>query len=529
MNKSKIQVWLPLLLSATMVAGLFLGYKMRDNIPGKSFFYTEKRRPVQEIIDLIESHYVDDVKASALTDTAIQAMLSKLDPHSVFIPAEELQQVNEDLAGKFYGVGIEYNIFDDTINVINVLANGPSAKAGIQTGDKFLKVGDSSVTGSLSKGDRIRNMLRGDKGTNVDVTMLRGNEQKKFTITRGAIPISSLDASYMIDGSTGYIRLNKFSQQTYREFMEALMELKKQGLKKLILDLRGNGGGILDEAIEIADEFLPGDKLITYTEGKHVAKKEYRCKRTGQFETEPLVVLVDEGTASASEVLTGALQDWDRATVIGRRSFGKGLVQEQFDLSDNSALRLTVARYYTPVGRSIQRSYSNGGKAYYEEIKNRYHDGETQSADSVKNDTTKIFKTKNGKIVYGGGGITPDYFVALDTSGITLNTAKLYSRNTIPNFAYKYYLQHQQQFKNYKAPSDFVKSFSFSEEDWKLFVSVAQKDSVNLSATIPAEKTDIINRITAAIARQVWRNEGLYESINKNDTGMKKALEVLSK
>lgn len=498
-------------------------------MPGKSFFYTEKRRPVQEIMDLIQNRYVDDIKANELMDTAIQAILSKLDPHSVFIPSEELQQVNEDLAGKFYGVGVEYNIFGDTVNVTNVLPNGPSAKAGLLAGDKFLKVGDSVVTGQFSQGDRIRKLLRGDKGTDVLVTMLRGTEQKKFTITRGTIPLSSLDASYMMDNGVGYIRLNKFSQQTYREFMEALMALKKEGLKKLVLDLRGNGGGILDEAVEIADEFLPGDKLITYTEGKHVAKKEYRCKRVGQFETEPVVVLADEGTASASEVLIGALQDWDRAAVIGRRSFGKGLVQEQFDLSDNSALRLTIARYYTPIGRSIQRPYRNGGKAYYDEIRNRYHDGETQSADSVKNDTTKVFRTKAGKIVYGGGGITPDYFVALDTAGFTLSSAKLYARNTVTDYAYHYYLQHVQQLKAYKKPADFVKSFSLPEEDWKQFTSAALADSINLSTITAAEKTDIINRITAAIARQVWRSEGLYESLNKNDITVKKALEILGR
>jgi carboxyl-terminal processing protease len=528
MNKSKIQVWLPLLLSIAMVAGMFLGYKMRDNMPGKSFFYAEKRRPVQEIIDLIQNKYVDEVKAEELADTAILAMLGKLDPHSVFIPAEELQQVNEDLAGKFYGVGIEYNIFNDTIHVINVLPNGPSFKAGILAGDKFLKVGDSIVTGKFSNGERIRSMLRGDKGTDIAVTMLRGTEQKKFTVTRGTIPVSSVDASYMMDGGVGYIRLNKFSQQTYREFMEALMDLKKQGLKKLVLDLRDNGGGILDEAVEIADEFLPGDKLITYTEGRHVAKKEYRCKRAGQFETEPLVVLTNEGTASASEVLAGALQDWDRATLVGRRSFGKGLVQEQFDLSDNSALRLTIARYYTPAGRSIQRSYHNGGKAYYDEIKNRYHDGETQFADSVKNDTTKVYKTRGGKTVYGGGGITPDYFVALDTSGFTLNTAKLYAKNTIPNYAYHYYLLHTARLKTFKSATEFVKNFSFSADDWNDFVSNTAKDSINLSAAGTAEKNETINRIVAAMARQLWRNEGLYESLNKNDTVVKKAIEVIS-
>ncbi len=529
MINKKVQVWLPLLLSITMIAGMYLGYFMRDNMPGKSFLYLEKRRPMQEIMDLIQNKYVDEVKPETLADTAIQAMLTKLDPHSVFIPAESLQGINEDLAGKFYGIGVEFNILEDTINVTNVLKDGPSFKAGLQTGDKFIKVEDSLVTGIKIDGDKVRQLLRGDRGTKVNISFLRGAEQKKTTIVRDVIPLSSLDASYMMDNSVGYIKLNKFSQQTYHEFMDALLELKKQGLKKLILDLRGNGGGILDEAVEIADELLPGDKLITYTEGKHVPKKEYRCRREGQFETGALVVLADEGTASASEILIGALQDWDRATIVGRRSFGKGLVQEQFELSDNSALRLTIARYYTPVGRSIQRPYTNGGKAYYEEINNRFKDGETQNADSVKNDTTKIYKTKNGKIVYGGGGITPDYFVALDTAGYSLNTARLYAKGVVSTFAYKFYLQNATQLKTYKTPNGFIKNFLFTEANWKQFVITAAKDSITINNIAAKEKTDLINRIKSSIARQIWRNEGMVEVLNVDDNGVKKALEVLGK
>ncbi|MGF2414723.1 MAG: S41 family peptidase, partial [Ferruginibacter sp.] len=487
------------------------------------------KRQIQEIMDLIQNKYVDEVKADALADTAIQAILNKLDPHSVFIPAEQLQGVNEDLAGKFYGVGIEFNIFNDTINVINVIKDGPSFKAGVLTGDKFIAVEDSAVAGKKIDADKIRKLLRGDRGTKVNIVFLRGTEQRKVTIERGAIPLNSLDASYMMDNGVGYIKLNKFSQQTYREFMDALMALKKQGLQKLILDLRGNGGGILDEAVEIADELLPGDKLITYTEGKHVAKKEYRCRREGQFEKGGLVVLADEGTASASEILIGALQDWDRATIIGRRSFGKGLVQEQFDLSDNSALRLTIARYYTPLGRSIQRPYANGEKAYYDEISNRFHDGETQSADSVKNDTSKIYKTPGGKKVYGGGGITPDYFVALDTSGFSISTAKLYAKGVIGNFAYKFYLQNLPQLKIYKTPSDFVKTFSFTENNWKEFVTIAAKDSITLSNISAKEKADITNRINSSIARQLWRTEGMVQVLNTEDNTVKKAVELIQK
>ncbi|MBK7433933.1 MAG: S41 family peptidase [Chitinophagaceae bacterium] len=365
MNNKKIQVWLPLLFSLTMVAGMFFGYKMRDNMPGKSFFHTEQRRPIQEIIDLIRNKYVEEVDLNALSDTAIQAMLNKLDPHSVFIPAEELQQVNDDLSGRFYGIGIEFGIFDDTLNVMQVLKDGPSEKAGIVTGDKMLMIGDSVVTGKGNDSDKFIRLLRGERGSKVVIRVLHGSGIKTVTISRGEIPLPSLDAAYMMDKTLGYIRLNKFSSSTYREFMDALVGLKKQGMQKLVLDLRDNGGGILEEATEIADEFLDGDKLITYTEGKHSAKKEYRCRRTGQFETGDLFILADEGTASASEILIGALQDWDRATIIGRRTFGKGLVQEQFDLSDGSAIRLTIAKYYTPIGRSIQRSYANGEKSLF--------------------------------------------------------------------------------------------------------------------------------------------------------------------
>ncbi len=528
MNK-KIQVWLPLLFSITMIAGMMLGYKMRDNMPGKNFFSTDKRRPVQEMMDLIETKYVDSVKAAELSDTAIAAILSKLDPHSVFIPAVDLQGVNDDIAGNFFGIGVEFNLYNDTINVINVVPDGPSFKAGIKTGDKFIKVNDTMVAGKKITGDRIRKLLRGDLDTKVIITVLRGSQMIPFTLSRGVIPVNSVDASYIIENGIGYIRLNKFSQSTYREFMQAMEALQKQGLKKLILDLRGNGGGILDEATSIADEFLDGDKLIVYTEGIHFAKKEYRCKRPGLFEKGELVVLADEGTASASEILIGALQDWNRATIVGRRSFGKGLVQEQFDLSDGSALRLTIARYYTPIGRSIQRPYNNGEKAYYEEVTNRFHDGEVNSADSVKHDTTKIFKTQNGKIVYGGGGITPDVFIPVDTADFSVAFAKIYYKGLVADFAYHFYLQNQAELNSYKSTMDFAKNFTFTEDKWKQFVAAAAGDSIALDTISDKEKTNLINRIQSSIARQVWRNEGLYEILNTKDKAVLKSIELLSK
>lgn len=529
MEKKKLQVWLPLLFSITMIAGMLIGYKLRDGMPGKSFFYVEKRRPVQEIMDLIENHYVDTVNINRLADTAIQSMLAQLDPHSVFIPAAELAKVNEDINGSFFGIGIEFSIISDTLNVINVLKDGPAEKAGMMTGDKILKAGDSTISGKKVNTDRIRQILKGPLSSKVNLTILRSGQVKNVTISRDVIPVTSIDAAYMVDSTIGYIRINRFSTQTYREFMLSLEKLKKQNLKKLILDLRDNGGGVLDEAVEIADEFLDGDKLITYTEGAHVAKKEYRCRREGQFEKGQLIILANEGTASASEILIGAMQDWDRATIIGRRTFGKGLVQDQFDLSDKSALRLTIARYYTPVGRSIQRSYAHGEKAYYDDFYNRMKDGELTSADSIKNDTTKIFKTRAGKRIYGGGGITPDYFIAADTSMMTLTTAKVYSKGIINDFGYRLIMANPAIAKQYKNADDFVKSFTFSENDMKLFSSMADEDSINVKNLNDKERSVIQQALKLSVARQLFRSEGYFETENTDDNAMKKALEILKK
>jgi carboxyl-terminal processing protease len=501
---------------------------MRDSMPNKKFFSFDKAFPLQEVIDLIKNKYVDDVKLNELSDTAITAMLNKLDPHSVFIPANQLDGINEEIAGSFFGIGVEFDILEDTINIINVVPDGPGYKAGIQTGDKFIKVNDSVIAGKKIPVERIRKLLRGGKGTIVVIEALRDGQLKSFSITRGMIPVNSVDASYMLGNGIGYLRLNKFTQVTYREFMKALESLQKLGLKKLILDLRGNGGGVLEEATSIADEFLDGDKLITYTEGKHFTKKEYRCKRPGLFEKGELVILADEGTASASEVLIGALQDWNRATILGRRSFGKGLVQEQYDLSDGSALRLTVARYFTPIGRSIQRPYKNGEKAYYSEITNRFHDGEMNSADSIKNDTSLIFKTNSGKVVYGGGGITPDIFMPMDTIGFGPMSTKAYLKGIFGDFAYKFYLQNIQLLKTYKSPSDYKSNFLFNEENWRQFTVFAAKDSLALHPISTPEKDNFILQIKSAIARQLWRNEGYYEIINSQDKTIKKAFEILN-
>ncbi len=527
MRNRKLQVWLPLLFSIVMVLGMVVGYKIRQDTSMPGFFKLSHKSVLQEVLDLVDLKYVDNVVTDTLGNSAIPNILNKLDPHSVYIPASELMQVNDDLRGNFSGIGIEFQIFYDTLNVLNVLPGGPSEKAGLMVGDKIIYVNDTvKVSGKNIKPDDIRKYLRGERGSNVKVSVLRDGKMKPFTIERGTIPVASVDAAYMIDSQTGFIHLNRFSESTYREFMQAMEKLQAQKMKKLILDLRGNGGGLLSQAVNIADEFLDGDKLIVYTQGSHVPKAEYRARKEGLFETGALVVLVDETSASASEVLSGALQDWDRATIIGRRTFGKGLVQEQFGLSNGSALRLTVARYYTPLGRNIQKSYSNGYVEYEDEITNRFNNGEV-----IKEDTAvkkgKAFKTKKGKMVYGGGGITPDLFIAFDTTSMDKVMVKLYTRGTLNNFIYTYYIRHKDELKEFKNPAELGNGFKTSEQEWQELTNFATRDSIDLNKISPRDKEYLQKRIPSLLARQMWRYEGFYEVMNKTDEFVQKALEVM--
>ena len=529
MRNKKLQVWLPLILSVCMVAGMFIGFRIKRNMPNTGIFFTDRPRPVQEVMDLIKREYVDKEDEDSLGDVAIQAMLARLDPHSVYLPAQELQQVNEEMEGKFYGIGLEFNIFNDTINVLNVLPNGPSDKAGLQVGDKFLKAGDSVIAGVHITAEKIKKLLRGSGGSKVEILILRNGLQKTINISRGIIPLYSLDAAYMITDTIGYIRLNKFSETTYKEFMQATGDLQKKGMKSMILDLRDNGGGILTEATNVADEFLSGDKLITYTVGAHSPKREYSCSKEGVFEKGKLVVLTNEGTASASEVLTGALQDWDRATVAGRRSFGKGLVQEQFELSDGSGLRLTVARYYTPLGRSIQKSYKEGIEAYNKDLMNRFHNGEMSFADSIKHTDKKLYKTGSGKLVYGGGGITPDVFVAYDSLAFDKEVAKAYLKETLSNFVYTNYLNHQKEFNSFKTPKAFNEKYNVDAATLNNLKNYAARDSIYFNLEDAQEKALLAKQIKILTARQIWRTEGLYEVSNPEDETIMKAIEVLRK
>jgi carboxyl-terminal processing protease len=530
MRNKKLQVWLPLVFSIVMIGGMFFGFKLHQQTGSPDSFFTRKKTTtLQEALNIIQDRYVDSVKMDSLQNDALTDVMNHLDPHSVYIPASNLSEMTEDLVGNFQGIGIEYNIFDDTVHVLYVVPNGPSDKAGLQIGDKILKVDDSSVVSKTLPSTAIKEMMRGPAGSKVKLTVQRDNTRQFYTVVRGTIPLPSLDAAYMMDASTGYIKLSKFSETTYKEFMQAMEDLLAKGMTKLVLDLRGNGGGFVTQAVNIADEFIADNKLIVYTEGTNIKKQEYRANKDGVFEKGELVVLVDELTASASEILAGALQDWDRATIIGRRTFGKGLVQEQYTLNDGSAIRLTVARYFTPTGRSIQRPYDKGKKIYMEDLYNRYEHGEMLNADSIHFSKDKAFKTKGGRTVYGGGGIMPDVFVPIDTSLFTRSVTKLYLEGGFNNFVYKYYIHHQPQFKQYKTPAQFATQYQNTEDAWDQLVKYAMKDSINLKKLPASDKENIQHRIKAYLARLKWRTQGFYQVYNLYDPIVQKAKQVLSK
>jgi len=531
MNNKKLQVWLPLVFSIVMIAGMFFGFNLHKQTGStKGFFAVNKRNSLEEALELIKLRYVDSVHIDTLEEGAIQQVMNGLDPHSLYIPASSLKEVNEDIEGNFEGIGVEFNIFYDTVHVLYVLPGGPSDKGGLQVADRILKVDDQVIVGKKITTEGVKKLVRGPLNSQVNLTVLRNNHPLTISIIRGRIPVPSLDAAYMVDKITGYIKLNKFSENTYDEFMEGIQKLEKQGLKKLILDLRGNGGGLMDQAVQIADEFLDDNKLIVYTEGINAPKEEYTAKRPGIFETGKLVVLVDELSASASEILSGALQDWDRATIVGRRTFGKGLVQKQYELSDGSAIRLTVARYYTPVGRSIQRSYEKGKKEYMEDIWQRYKNGELLYADSNKINKGQVYKTLVEKRpVYGGGGIMPDVFVPIDTNDIQKNVTQLYLETTFNNFVYNYYVSNNSQFNQYKSAVDFAERFPGIDNAWNQLENYALKDSIYLKNISAKDKQGIKERLKAYLARYKWRTEGFYEVINLKDDAVKKAIEVLNK
>ncbi len=483
---------------------------------------------INNLIDYIQMQYVDTVNVGQLENKTIASLLKSLDPHSDYIPASEFEAVNEPLEGNFDGIGIEFNIINDTIRVISPIINGPSEKLGIKAGDKIIKVDGKNMAGVKITNKKVFDKLRGKSGTDVKISILRNGHKKllEFNIIRGKIPLYSLDISYIIKPGIGYIKISKFASTTYDEYLSAFNHLSKQGMKKLILDLRGNGGGFLKTAVDLSDEFLTNGLQIVYTQGRTHPKKIYSATTRGGFEQNELIVLIDEGSASASEIMAGALQDNDRATIIGRRSFGKGLVQDQIDLPDGSAFRLTIARYYTPTGRCIQKPYNKGLDAYYEEEYDRLQQGELYHMDSIKYDKTKQYRTPGGKIVYGGGGIVPDIFVPLDSGKYSTIVNRLYYSGVINSFSFEYTDKNRNDFLNkYKNALNFIDNFTVSEKEISSLKSYLTYKK--LSFIINGRETGLSQILKALIGRNLFDKDAYYPILNKNDNCILKALEVL--
>jgi carboxyl-terminal processing protease len=529
-NNSNRSVLLPLLLAISLAAGIFIGITIpgKKSLPRQSSIRARNDK-LNSVLNIIESDYVDSVNRNELVEAAIPAILKKLDPHSVYIPAKDLAHANEPLQGNFDGIGISFNLLTDTILVISTIPGGPSEKLGILPGDKIIYVNDSLVAGRQFSDEKIMGMLKGPRGTMVRVKVMRKDYKDliPFDITRDKIPIHSVDATYMINDNMGFIRINNFAMNTYDEFMAALRELKGKGMTKLILDLRQNSGGVMESAIKIANEFLKERQLIVYTKGRSQPKNEARATGKGEFETGELVILIDEWTASASEILAGAMQDNDRGTIIGRRSFGKGLVQEPVPFADGSGMRLTIARYYTPTGRSIQKPYSKGFDAYFDDLNERYHHGELEVSDSIHFSDSLKYTTAGGKIVYGGGGIMPDKFVPVDTTGIT--PYFLACRPLIYRFALKYTENNRDVLSKF-TETGAMEKYLDRQGLLSQFTDFATKNGVKKDAEgLKASGKIIFTQLKAYIARNILDNSGFYPIWQEIDPTLQYAIDYLVK
>ncbi len=489
---------------------------------------------IESLLYHIDRMYVDEVDKKALVDAAIIRMLEELDPHSIYIPKEELEEVNEPLKGNFEGVGIQFNLVRDTIYVVDAIAGGPSERLGIRSGDRIVSIDGENAAGVGFKNSDVMKRLRGKKGTKVKVDILRKGEiaPLEFTITRDKIPIYSVEAAYMASPTVGYIKVSRFSATTMKEFRDKLDELKAKGMQDLILDLQGNGGGYLRTAIEMSDEFLQDRRLIVYTEGRTSPREDTYSTATGRFEKGRLVVLVDEGSASASEIVSGAVQDWDRGLIVGRRSFGKGLVQRPVMLPDGSAVRLTVSRYYTPSGRSIQKPYDEGVEAYQRERVERLAKGELTSADSIHMADTVKYYTMNKRVVHGGGGITPDVFVPIDTSQSSEYFGKLVRNGVFNTFALTYVDGHRQALlSSYPNAETFRRDMVVSPDLLEGLQAAAEKEGIARDPEGLARSKDLIAlRLKALIARDLWDTSAYWQVINAENTvdrSFQKAMEAL--
>ncbi len=527
-NNNKRSIFLPVLLGAALAIGVLIGkfLPVSSDLPQHSNIRSRNDK-LNSILNIIESNYVDSVNRADLVEAAIPALLKKLDPHSVYIPAKDLARANEPLQGNFEGIGISFNMVTDTIMVISTIPGGPSEKMGLLPGDKILYVNDSLVAGRHISDEQVMGMLKGPKGTVVRIKIMRNGQKEllPFEIVRDKIPIYSIDVSYMVNDNTGYIKINNFAMTTFEEFLKGLRELKDQGMTSLIVDLRGNSGGIMEAAIQIANQFLREGELIVYTKGRAQPRNEARATGKGEFETGDLVMLVDEWSASASEILAGAIQDNDRGTIIGRRSFGKGLVQEPISFADGSGLRLTIARYYTPTGRSIQKPYNNGFDEYFDDLSERYHRGEFEVPDSIHFSDSLKFTTPGGRIVYGGGGIMPDKFVPVDTSGVSPYFVK--TRPLIYRFALKYTENNREALKKFTDPGR-LEEYLDKQPLMNQFIQYAEAGNIKMDRSGLKTSGDIIKtQIKAYIARNMMDNKGFYPIWEKIDTTLRYAIDFL--
>jgi carboxyl-terminal processing protease len=527
--------YMPLLAASLLTIGIYGGYYLKSKsspaLSDVKDYHQTQGNKLGSLINYIEKNYVDTINTTELEEKAVASLLKNLDPHSDYIPAQDFDLVNEPLEGNFDGIGVEFNIINDTIRVINPIIGGPSEKLGIKAGDKIVMVNGKNMTGKDITTKTVFEKLRGKSGTTVNVSIIRSGVNKaiEFKITRGKIPLHSLDIAYLVKPGIGYMKISKFASTTYQEYSDAFNAVSARCMKKMILDLRGNGGGYLNAAVQLADEFLINGLQIVYTAGKAHPKKVYSATTKGGFEKNDLVVLIDEGSASASEIVAGALQDNDRATIIGRRSFGKGLVQDQINLPDGSAIRLTIARYYTPTGRCIQKPYEKGHTAYFSEEYERFENGELYNLDSIKLDKTKQYRTPGGKIVYGGGGIVPDIFIPVDTAKYSAYVNKLYYNGILNAFAFEYSDKNRLALQNeFKLAENFNNGFKVNEKVLNELTIYIKKNHKNINPE-SQKTTGLPSLLKALIGRNIFDKDAYYPNLNETDNAILKAVKLLEK
>lgn len=529
-HKNNVKLWLPLLSAVVLLVGMVIGFKLNESLKNKRNITTiiQRNDRLEQIIDLISARYVDSVNTNLLYQDAVNGIIRHLDPHTVYIPADRLQTVNEELEGSFFGIGVEFSIVDDTIQITAVVENGPAELAGIQIGDKLIKVGDSTVAGTGITSSRIINMLKGKQFSKVFLTMMAPlrDDTRVVSLKRDEIPKYSVEAKVMLDSITGIIKISRFSATTYDEFVDALSKLQKEGMQRLIVDLRQNAGGYMEPAKKIADEFLSGDKLIVMTKGLNSVARKYIAGKAGKFEEGKLAILVDEQSASASEILAGAVQDWDRGVVIGRRTYGKGLVQDQFDLEDGSALRLTIAKYYMPSGRSVQRSFDDGREAYNEDFLQRYESGELTGIDTAENIDTFKYYTANKRVVYGGGGITPDIYVPYDTNRLSTKLLDMIFSDNVKSVVWNYYLQNRTSLKTYTSITEFNQQFK-ADTLLNTYLNKQDPNTKRVMNNVLAKgknRAFFTLQIKAQLAKMLFRDNGYYAISYQDDNVVKMAL-----